>query len=125
MKKLTKTQVLLLHQALIEAHGGSAGIRDEGLLDSALETPFQTFGGQYLLPTVQQKAVRLGFGLIMNHPFVDGNKRIGTHVMLTLLAMNGIELKYTQNELYEIILDVAADKTSYDEFLSWVQNHEL
>jgi death-on-curing protein len=125
MKKLTKKQVLLLHQALIDAHGGSTGIREEGLLDSALDTPFQTFGGQYLLPTIQQKAVRLGFGLIMNHPFVDGNKRIGTHVMLTLLAMNGIELEYTQKELYEIILDVAAGKASFDELLSWVLNHEL
>ena len=125
MKKLTKNQVLMLHQTLIEEHGGSAGIRDEGLLDSALESPFQTFGGQYLLPTVQQKAVRLGFGLIMNHPFVDGNKRIGTHVMLTVLAQNGIELEYTQKELYEIILDVAASKVSFDELLSWVLDHEL
>ena len=94
MKKLTKEQVLLLHRDLIEAHGGSAGIRDEGLLDSALETPFQTFGGQYLLPTIQQKVVRLGFGLIMNHPFVDGNKRIGVHVMLTLLALLEMILLY-------------------------------
>ena len=125
MKKLTKEQVLLLHHDLIDAHGGSAGIRDEGLLDSALETPFQTFGGQYLLPTVQQKAVRLGFGLIMNHPFVDGNKRIGTHVMLTMLALNGIELEYTQKELYEIILDVAASRVSFDELLKWALNHEL
>ena len=125
MKKLTREQVLLLHQILIEAHGGGPGIRDEGLLDSALETPFQTFGGQYLLPTIQQKAVRLGFGLIMNHPFVDGNKRIGTHAMLTFLALNGIELEYTQKELYEIILDVAAGKATFEELLEWVLNHEL
>ena len=125
MKKLTKKQVLLLHQALIDAHGGSAGIRDEGLLDSALFAPFQTFGGQYLLPTIQQKAVRLGFGLIMNHPFVDGNKRIGAHVMLTTLAMNGIELEYTQKELYETIVDVAAGKVSFDALLSWVLSHEV
>ena len=124
MKKLTKEQVLLLHQDLIKEFGGSAGVRDDGLLDSALLAPFQTFGGQYLLPTVQQKAVRLGFGLIMNHPFVDGNKRIGAHVMLTMLAMNGIELEYMQKELYEIILDVAASKASFDELLNWVLDHE-
>ena len=117
-------QILLLHHDLIEAYGGGAGIRDEGLLDSALEAPFQTFGGQYLLPTIQQKAVRLGFGLIMNHPFVDGNKRIGTHAMLTFLALNEIELEYTQKELYEIILDVAASKASFEELLEWVLNHE-
>jgi death-on-curing protein len=125
MKKLTKEQVLLLHHSLIDSHGGSLGIRDEGLLDSALDTPFQTFEGEYLLPTIQQKAVRLGFGLIMNHPFVDGNKRIGTHVMLTILAMNNIELDYTQKELYEIILDVAAGKASFDELLHWVLGHEI
>ena len=92
MKKLTKKQILLLHRELIEAHGGSSGIRYDDLLESALAAPFQTFEGQPMLPTVQQKAVRLGYGLIMNHPFVDGNKRIGAHVMLTVLAMNGIEL---------------------------------
>ena len=124
MKRLTREQVILLHRELIEAHGGRAGIRDEGLLNSALASPFHTFGGQYLLTTVQQKAVRLGFGLIMNHPFVDGNKRIGTHAMLTVLAMNGIELEYTQKELYEIIVDVAAGKASFDELLNWVLNHE-
>jgi len=124
VKKLTKEQILVLHHELIEAHGGSDGLRDDGLLDSALASPFQTFDGQPMLPTVQQKAARLGFGLIMNHPFIDGNKRIGVHVMLTMLAMNGIELEYTQKELYEIILRVASGEVSYDELLSWVLDHE-
>ena len=124
MKKLTKAQVLTLHRALIEAHGGDAGVRDEGLLDSALATPFQTFDGRPLLLTIQQKAVRLGFGLIRNHPFVDGNKRIGVHAMLTMLAMNGIELEYTQRELYEIILKIAASEASFEELLEWVLTHE-
>lgn len=124
MKKLTREQVLSLHHELIEAHGGSGGLRDEALLDSALSAPFQTFDGKSMLPTIQQKAVRLGFGLIMNHPFVDGNKRIGAHVMLTMLAMNRIELEYTQKELYEIILKVAASEASFEELLSWVLDHE-
>ena len=121
---LTKSQVLALHQDLLDAHGGDSGIRDEGLLDSALAAPFQTFDNQSLFPSVCQKAVRMGFGLIKNHPFVDGNKRIGTHVMLVLLAINGIELEYTQKELYETILDIASGKTSYDDLLKWVIEHE-
>jgi len=125
MMMLTKKQVLLLHKELIDAHGGSDGLRDEALLDSALSAPFQTFGGQYVYPTVQQRIVRLGYGLLMNHPFIDGNKRIGVHVMLTVLAMNGIELDYTQKELYEIILEVAAGEASFEDFLNWVLNHEV
>jgi len=124
MNKLTKDQILYLHRDLIEIFGGGSGIRDEGLLDSALAAPFQTYDGQYLLPTVQQKAVRLGFGLIMNHPFIDGNKRIGAHVMLTILAMNGKELEYTQKELYEVILKVASSEATFEELLNWVLNHE-
>jgi death-on-curing protein len=124
MKRLTKEQIFLLHNELIEACGGSKGLRDEGLLDSALAAPFHTFDGRSVLPTIQQKAARLGFGLIMNHPFVDGNKRVGAHVMLTLLAMNGIELTYTQKELYEVILDVAAGDASFETLLKWVLEHE-
>jgi death-on-curing protein len=89
MKKLTKLQILALHNQLIEAFGGNDGLHDEGLLDSAIAAPFQTFEGNEAFWTLQQKAVRLGYGLIMNHPFTDGNKRIGTHIMLMTLAMNG------------------------------------
>jgi len=125
MKKLTKEQVFMLHRELINAHGGSDGLRDEALLDSALAAPFQTFGGQYVYPTIQQRAVRLGFGLLMNHPFIDGNKRIGAHVMLTVLTMNGIELQHTQKELYETIIKVAASEASFEELLNWVLDHEV
>ena len=84
MKRLTKRQVLLLHEQLLQEFGGTPGVRDEGLLDSALAAPFQTFDGQSLYPSVQAKAAQLGFGLVCNHPFVDGNKRIGAHVMLEI-----------------------------------------
>jgi death-on-curing protein len=124
VKAITKEQALMMHRELIRAHGGEDGVRDDGLLDSALSAPFQTFGGQPLLPSVQQKAARLCYGLVMNHPFVDGNKRTGAHVMLTFLAMNGIELSYTQKELYEAILSVAAGETSPDELLQWIISHE-
>ena len=96
MKMLTKSQVILLHNALLEAFGGAEGLRDEGLLDSALAAPFHSFDGQSVLKTVQQKAARLGFGLVKNHAFVDGNKRVGAHVMLATLEMNGIALAYEQ-----------------------------
>ena len=90
MSRLSKPQILLLHEQLIAETGGSSGLRDEGMLDSALNTPFQTFAGKDVYPSLQQKAARLCFGLVKNHPFVDGNKRIGAHVMLVFLALNGI-----------------------------------
>ena len=123
MKKLSKKQILMLHTQLIQQTGGSEGVRDYNLLDSALETPFQSFGGDELYPTIQAKAARLGYGLIKNHCMIDGNKRIGTHSMLVFLALNGIELKYMQKELYETILDVAAGKIEYEDRLQWVLDH--
>ena len=124
MKKLSKKQILMLHTQLIQQTGGSDGVRDYNLLDSALETPFQSFGGDELYPTIQAKAARLGYGLIKNHCMIDGNKRIGTHSMLVFLALNGIELKYMQKELYETILDVAAGKIEYEDLLQWVLDHQ-
>ena len=125
MKRLTQKQVLMMHKQLVEQTGGSDKVLDYGLLDSALENPFQTFGGEELYPTIQEKAARLGFGLIMNHCMEDGNKRIGTHAMLVFLALNGIELQYTQKELYEIILDIAASKKEYEDLLQWVIAHQI
>ena len=124
MKKLSKKQILMLHTQLIQQTGGSEGVRDYNLLDSALETPFQSFGGDELYPTIQAKAARLGYGLIKNHCMIDGNKRIGTHAMLVFLALNGIELKYMQKELYQTILDVAAGKIEYEDLLQWVLDHQ-
>ena len=124
MKKLSKKQILMLHTQLIQQTGGSEGVRDYNLRDSALETPFQSVGGDELYPTIQAKAARLGYGLIKNHCMIDGNKRIGTHSMLVFLALNGIELKYMQKELYETILDVAAGKIEYEDLLQWVLDHQ-
>ena len=125
MKKLTKEQILLLQQDLIEQTGGTAGLRDEGLLESALFTPFQSFDGNDMFPSLQQKAARLGFGLVQNHPFVDGNKRIGAHAMLVFLSLNGVELAYTQPELSGMILDVAAGKQSFEDMVVWIQQHQV
>ncbi len=122
---LSKSQIRLLHTQLIEQTGGTDGVRDDGLLDSALCAPFQSFDGIDVFPSIQQKAARLGFGLIKNHPFVDGNKRIGAHVMLIFLALNHIELEYTQEELTEIILKVAGGESSYEGLLQWIIQHQL
>jgi death-on-curing protein len=124
MKWLSKDQVLMLHDQLIAQTGGRSGIRDDGLLDSALNAPFQSFETAELYPSIQQKAARLCYGLVQNHPFVDGNKRIGAHTMLVFLALNGIELQYTQRELSDIILRVAASEESYEGLLRWVLDHQ-
>lgn len=125
MKKLSKEQIICLHDALIDATGGSGGLRDEGLLESALNAPFQVFGDTESFPSIQQKAARLGFGLIQNHAFVDGNKRIGTHAMLVFLELNGIVLDYTQDELSGMILSVAADRLSLEGMTKWIIQHQL
>ena len=124
MIRLSKAQVLQLHQHLIEITGGAVGIRDDGMLDSALNTPFQVFDDIVLFPGIIQKAARLGFGLIKNHPFLDGNKRIGAHTMLVFLELNGIHLSYSQEELYTIILGVASGKNTYEDLLQWLYMHE-
>ncbi len=124
MIKFDKEKVLLLQQLVIESSGGSAGIRDFGLLDSAIESAYQTFGGEELYPTKEEKGARLGFNLVSNHAFVDGNKRIGLLVMLSFLAINGVNIKYTDEELIHIGLSLADGKMSYEELLSWVKEHK-
>ena len=123
MIRLTKDQVISMHRAMISATGGSNGIRDEGLLESALEAPFQTFGGTDIYPTLLQKAARLGFSIVSNHPFVDGNKRIGVHTMLVFLELNGVEIDCTQEELVEVGLSLASGKMSADMLFEWLGNH--
>lgn len=125
MIRLSKPQILLLHEQLIAETGGSSGLRDEGMLDSALNAPFQTFGEEDVYPSLQQKAARLCFGLVKNHPFVDGNKRIGAHVMLVFLTLNGIELQHTQTELSDIILQLAAGTIQSSDLLDWILTHQI
>lgn len=121
---LSKEQILILHSQLIEATGGSDGIRDEGMLESAISNPFQTFGGKELYPSIQAKAAQLCYGLVKNHPMIDGNKRIGAHAMLVFLALNGYELQYTQTELSDTILSVAAGKLDATDILKWIIAHQ-
>lgn len=125
MIRLSKSQVLFIHDQLIAETGGSPGLRDEGLLDSALNAPFQTFSGKSVYPSLQQKAARLCFGLVKNHPFIDGNKRIGAHAMLVFLALNGVELQHSQEELSDIILMLAAGEIAAEELLRWILSHQI
>ena len=123
MIRLTTKQVISIHSSLIEATGGTDGVRDMGMLESALEAPFQTFDGKDLYPALIQKAARLGQSLISNHPFVDGNKRIGIHTMLVFLAANGVEIECTQKELIDVGLSLADGTMNAEKLLIWLSSH--
>jgi len=108
---------------MAERYGGAVGLRDRGLLESAVEGAYADYFGVPLYPTVQERAARLAFALTTNHPFLDGNKRIGVLAMLVLLSLEGIELSYTQEELIALSLGIARGETDYDKVLSWVLTH--
>ena len=121
MIKIGKEKVLLLHQLMAEATGGDVGVRDEALLESAIENVYATFDGVELYPTKEEKAARLGFSLISNHAFVDGNKRIGIYIMLSFLELNGIRIEASNNEVYELGMKVAEGEADYNYILEWIQ----
>ncbi len=123
MIKFSKDKILLLHKILAEATGGSAGVRDEVLLDSALESAYAGFGDREFYPTKEEKGARLGYALISNHAFIDGNKRIGIYVMLAFLEMNGVPVQCSDEELVQVGLSVAAGNMGYDALLQWVLDH--
>lgn len=113
-------QVVKLHSSLISKTGGMDGVRDANLLDSALKAPFQTYGGNDLYPDILDKASQLCYSLIENHPFADGNKRIGVHLTLLFLKLNNIELRYSQQELIDFGLGVASGKLNKDDIKDWM-----
>lgn len=124
MIKFSKEKVLLLHKIIAESTGGSVGVRDEALLESALESTFSGYGDSEFYPTKEEKGARIGYSLISNHAFVDGNKRIGMYVMLTFLEVNGIRLNYTDEDIIRIGLSVADGSMSYEELLGWIIEHK-
>ena len=124
MIKLSTEKVLLLQQLLIEETGGSAGLRDMNLLESALESAYASFDGKELYPSKEEKAARLGYALIANHAFVDGNKRIGMYVLLTFLEANGISLDAENSEVVRAGLNVATGVWKYAELLKWIRENE-
>lgn len=123
MIKIDNEKVLLLHQLLIEETGGEPNIRDMKLLDSSINQVYQTFDGAELYKTKEEKAARLGFSLVSNHAFVDGNKRIGMLVMLTFLELNGIKVSFTNDEIVKIGFDLAESKMSYEQLLDEIIKH--
>jgi death-on-curing protein len=118
---LSLAEVLTLHRRIIAETGGSDGLRDLGLLESALGQPRQTFGGADLYPTLAAKATALGFSLIKNHPFVDGNKRVGHAALEGMLMLNGMELSTSVDDAERQVLAVAAGERTREEFQSWVE----
>lgn len=124
MIKIDFNNTLKLHKLLTDFTGGSNEIRDYPLLDSALNTAFQTFEGKELYPSLEEKGARLGFNLVSNHAFVDGNKRIGLLVMLTFLEINGINLKFTDDELVKIGLSLASGQMTYENLFDWIKTHK-
>ena len=123
MIKFSNEKVKLLHQLMAEATGGSVGVRDEGLLDSAIEGAFATFDGVELYQTKEEKAAHLGYSLISNHAFVDGNKRIGVYVMLSFLELNGIHIESSDEDIVAMGLGVADGSMNQDDILSWIMEH--
>ena len=123
MIRLSKEKVLTLHQVIARETGGSVGLLYEVLMESALETAFSGFGGQEFYPTTEEKGARIGFNLISNHAFLDGNKRIGVFVMLVFLEVNGIDLNCTNADIIHVGLSVADGSMDYEKLLSWVLAH--
>lgn len=123
MRYLTLGELIELHRRVIEQSGGADGIRDLGLAESALAQPQMSFGGTELYPTLAEKAAALCFSLVMNHPFVDGNKRIGHAAMETFLVMNGFELNADVDDAESVILRLAAGELERLPFTDWVVAH--
>lgn len=123
MIKFSREKVLLLHQLITAETGGDPNIRDVGLLESALDSAFATFGGEELYPTKEEKGAKLGYSLISNHAFVDGNKRIGMYVLLTFMEINGVPIDPTEEEVARVGLAVAAGTMNYEDLLEWIREN--
>jgi death-on-curing protein len=123
MRYLSLQEVITLHSILIQQSGGSSGLRDQGALESAVAQPEASFGGEELYPDLASKAAALGHSLIQNHPFVDGNKRVGHAAMEVFLLLNGHEIDASVDEQEKLIIDVASGKVSRIELSEWLREH--
>ena len=122
IERIGKETALAIHSAAIARFGGLDGVRDEGLLESALAQPFQTFGGKELYATVAQKAARYAHGIASNHPFADGNKRTATAIMGVFLRMNGCRFKPRHGELLATMVGVADGSVSFEQLAEWLES---
>jgi len=123
MKRLSQETVVAMHSELIAQSGGLDGIRDANMLDASINSPFHTFDGQYLYPTIQTMSAHLAFSLIKNHPFLDGNKRIGILSMLVFLDVNGLPVTCTDDELVALGLGLADSSITELELIEWIISH--
>jgi death-on-curing protein len=120
---LSIAQVEEIHRRVVRQSGGSFGIRDQGALESSIFQPLQAFGDQELYPSLAEKAAALGYFLVQNHPFIDGNKRVGHAAMETLLILNGFEISATVDEQETAIIALASGATSREDFTAWLIQH--
>lgn len=125
MKFLSIFQILELHRHLLDEFGGISGVRDFGALESALAQPEMTFGGEDLYPTLIDKASALAYSLCMNHPFIDGNKRVAHSAMEVFLVLNGFEIKATIDEQEKLFLDLASGKLTREDLAGWLQRKTI
>ena len=123
MRYLTLNELVELHGQIISQSGGTPGILNLSALESALAQPRMTFGGTDLYPTIAEKASALGFSLIQNHPFVDGNKRTGHAAMEVFLVLNGFEVGAPVDEQEQIVLQVASGELNRSAFTAWLRTH--
>ncbi len=120
---ITVSEVILIHDILIDKFGGTHGIRDRGLLESAISRPFQTFNKRELYPSIIQKAAALIESLVTNHPFIDGNKRIGYVIMRLYLLDKGYDILANQDDKYDFVMKIAAGKVDFERICNWIKNH--
>lgn len=121
---MTSNKILQLHKFLMQETGGLDGLRDAALLESAVQSPLATFDGQELYPRIKEKAAKLGYTLVKNHAFIDGNKRIGVYCMLIFLDVNGVEMIYSDDDLIALGLGLADGSFNYENVLDWIEQHK-
>ena len=122
---ITKAIVLRLHELSIIKYGGSHGIRDEGLMESAIARPYQTFGGEDLYPTVFEKAAAIVESIIINHPFVDGNKRTGYLAMLAILGESKVEINVSNDDIYTFVIQISTGEAKFEQIVEWLKQNTI
>ena len=122
---ITKEEILLIHNQVVQLHGGANGVRDMNGLESAIARPYQSFAGSYLYPSCFEKAAAIGESIIMNHPFVDGNKRTGYVLIEIMLRLEGFRIISEDEELYQFVIDISTGEKRFEEIVEWLKLHSV
>jgi len=120
---ITKEEILLIHDQVVKLHGGANGVRDMNGLESAIARPYQSFGGDDLYPSCFEKSAAIGESIIMNHPFVDGNKRTGYVLMELMLRLENVRITATDDELYQFVIDISTGEKRFEEIVDWLKEN--